>query len=103
MVNASYSTGMTYFQTARHITVPIAFQRMLPSLITQSIVTFQDTSLAFVIGLQEFVRRASIVDNMEVRSIELFGFVAVIFFIFCFISSKIARHYEEKGRRTGLL
>ena len=100
---AAFSTGMTYAQTARFILVPIAFRRMLPSLITQSIVTFQDTSLAFVIGLQEFVRRASIVDNLEVRSIQLFGFVAVVFFIFCFIGSKISRHFEEKGRRTGLL
>ena len=82
---------------------PIAFRRMLPSLITQSIVTFQDTSLAFVICLQEFVRRTSIVDNMEVRSIQLYGFVAIVFFIFCFIGSKISRHFEEKGRKTGLL
>jgi glutamate/aspartate transport system permease protein len=100
---AAYSTGMTYTQTARYILVPIAFRRMLPSLITQSIVTFQDTSLAFVIGLQEFVRRTSIVDNLEVRSIQLYGFVAIVFFIFCFIGSKISRHFEEKGRKTGLL
>ena len=103
LINASFSTGMTYSQTARYILIPIAFRRMLPSLITQSIVTFQDTSLAFVIGLQEFVRRTSIVDNLEVRSIELFSFVAIIFFIFCFIGSKISRHFEEKGRRTGVL
>ena len=100
---AAYSTGMTYTQTARYILVPIAFRRMLPSLITQSIVTFQDTSLAFVIGLQEFVRRTSIVDNLEVRSIQLYGFVAIVFFIFCFVGSKISRHFEEKGRKTGLL
>ena len=100
---AAYSTGLTYTQTARYILVPIAFRRMLPSLITQSIVTFQDTSLAFVIGLQEFVRRTSIVDNLEVRSIQLYGFVAIVFFIFCFIGSKISRHFEEKGRKTGLL
>lgn len=103
LISAAYSTGLTYPQTARHILVPVAFRRMLPSLITQSIVTFQDTSLAFVIGLQEFVRRTSIVDNLEVRSIQLFGFVAVVFFIFCFISSKIARHFEEKGRKIGIL
>jgi glutamate/aspartate transport system permease protein len=102
MVNASYSTGMTYAQTTRHITVPVAFQRMLPSLITQSIVTFQDTSLAFVIGLPEFVRRASIVDNMEVRSIELFGFVAVVFLIICYIGSRISRHYEDKYRKVNV-
>ena len=103
LINASFSTGLNYSQTARYILIPIAFRRMLPSLITQSIVTFQDTSLAFVIGLQEFVRRTSIVDNLEVRSIELFSFVAIIFFIFCFIGSKISRHFEEKGRRTGVL
>ena len=84
LVSAAYSTGLTYTQTARYVLIPVAFRRMLPSLITQSIVTFQDTSLAFVIGLQEFVRRTSIVDNLEVRSIQLFGFVAMIFFIFCF-------------------
>jgi glutamate/aspartate transport system permease protein len=76
---------------------------MLPSLITQSIVTFQDTSLAFVIGLQEFVRRTSIVDNLEVRSIQLFGFVAIVFFIFCFTGSKIAHYFEEKGRKLGMI
>ena len=102
-ISAAYSTGLTYSQTARYILIPIAFRRMLPSLITQSIITFQDTSLAFVIGLQEFVRRTSIVDNLEVRSIQLFGFVAVVFFIFCFTCSKISLHFEEKGRKTGIL
>ncbi|UCE54801.1 MAG: amino acid ABC transporter permease [Desulfobacterales bacterium] len=103
LTSAAYSTGLTYSQTARHILIPIAFRRMLPSLITQSIVTFQDTSLAFVIGLQEFVRRTSIVDNLEVRSIQLFGFVAIVFFIFCFTGSKISRYFEEKGRKLGMI
>ena len=103
LVSAAFSTGLTSPQTARYILIPVAFRRMLPSLITQSIVTFQDTSLAFVIGLQEFVRRTSIVDNLEVRSIQLFGFVAIIFFIFCFIGSKVSHRFEEKGRRTGIL
>ena len=103
LVNASYSTGMTYAKTARYITVPIAFRRMLPSLITQSIVTFQDTSLAFVIGLPEIVRRASIVDNIEIRSLELFSFVAVIFLIICYAGSIISRHYEDKYRKASVL
>ncbi|KIX12779.1 amino acid ABC transporter permease [Dethiosulfatarculus sandiegensis] len=103
LINASYSTGMTYFQTARHISIPIAMRRMLPSLITQSIVTFQDTSLAFVIGLPELVRRASIVDNLEVRSIELFGFAALVYFIVCFVGSRISRYYEELGRKANII
>lgn len=103
LVNAAYSTGLTYWQTVRYILVPIAFRRMLPSMITQSIITFQDTSLAYVIGLQEMVRRTTIVDSIEVRSIQLYSFVALLFFIVCFIGSRISRHYEEKGRRANVL
>ncbi len=103
LVSAALSTGLTYRQTAVHILVPIAFRRMLPSLITQSIITFQDTSLAYVIGLQEVVRRTTIVDSMEVRSIQLYSFVAVLFFIICFVGSRISLHYEEKSRKAKVL
>ena len=103
LMAASYATGMTYWQTARYISIPIAFRRMLPSLITQSIVTFQDTSLAFVIGLREMVRRASIVDNLEVRSIELYGFAALVYLIVCYIGSQISAYYEEQGRKAKLI
>jgi len=103
LIAASYSTGMTYAQTARYILIPIAFKRMMPSLITQSIVTFQDTSLAFVIGLTELVRRSSIVDNMEVRSIELYGFAAFIYFIVCYTGSQISLYYENKARKVNLI
>jgi glutamate/aspartate transport system permease protein len=103
MIQAAYSTGMTYAQTSRYITIPIAFRRMLPSLITQSIVTFQDTSLAYVIGLQELVRRVKIVDNMEVRSIQLFGFAALVYLVVCYIGSRISRYFEDKYRKANIL
>jgi len=103
LVSAAYSTGLTYTQTARHILVPIAIRRMLPSMITQSIITFQDTSLAYVIGLQELVRRTTIVDSMEVRSIQLYSFVAALFFVICFVGSRISRYYEMKSREANIL
>ena len=103
LVSAAYSTGLTYRQTAAYILVPIAFRRMLPSLITQSIITFQDTSLAYVIGLQEVVRRTTIVDGIEVRSIQLYSFVAVLFFVICFVGSRISLHYEVKSREAKVL
>ncbi len=103
LVSAAYSTGLTYRQTAAYILVPIAFRRMLPSLITQSIITFQDTSLAYVIGLQEVVRRTTIVDGIEVRSIQLYSFVAVLFFVICFVGSRISLHYEAKSRKAKVL
>jgi glutamate/aspartate transport system permease protein len=99
LIQAAYSTGMTYWQTTRYILVPIAFRRMLPSMITQSIVTYQDTSLAFVIGLPELVRRTAIVDGLEVRSIQLFGFVAVVFFITCYLGSVVSRRFEVQRER----
>ena len=99
LIQAAYSTGMTYWQTTRFILVPIAFRRMLPSLMTQSIVTYQDTSLAFVIGLPELVRRTRIVDGLEVRSIQLFGFVAVVFFITCYLGSIVSRRFEVQRER----
>jgi glutamate/aspartate transport system permease protein len=103
LVSAAYSTGLTYTHTARYILVPIAIRRMLPSMITQSIITFQDTSLAYVIGLQELVRRTTIVDSMEVRSIQLYSFAAALFFVICFIGSRISRHYEDKSRKANIL
>jgi len=103
LVSAAYSTGLTYTQTARYIFVPIAIRRMLPSMITQSIITFQDTSLAYVIGLQELVRRTTIVDSMEVRSIQLYSFVAALFFVICFVGSRISRYYEMKSREANIL
>ena len=51
--------------------------------------------LAYVIGLQEMVRRTTIVDSIEVRSIQLYSFVAILFFVICFIGSRISMHYEE--------
>jgi glutamate/aspartate transport system permease protein len=89
--------------SAAYILIPIAFRRMRPSLITQSIITFQDTSLAYVIGLQELVRRTTIVDSLEVRSIQLYSFVALLFFIICFAGSRISLYYEEKSRKAKVL
>lgn len=103
MVGSAYATGLTYWQVARYVTIPIAFRRMLPSLITQSIITFQDTSLAFVIGLHEFVTRANVVNNLEYRSIEIYSFVAIVFLILCYIGSRISFHFETKYRRANVL
>lgn len=103
MVGSAYATGLTYWQVSRYVTIPIAFRRMLPSLITQSIITFQDTTLAFVIGLHEFVTRANVVNNLEYRSIEIYSFVAVVFLILCYIGSRISYHFETKYRRANVL
>src|SRR5690606_10483907 len=87
-MQAAYSTGFTYGDTMRYIVIPQALRNMVPSLLTQSVVVFQDTSLAFVIGLKEFLRSASIVDAREMRSLELYAFVGAVYFLICFMMSK---------------
>jgi glutamate/aspartate transport system permease protein len=93
---AAYSTGFTYAQTMRYIILPQAMRNMVPSLITQTVVVFQDTSLAYVIGLKEFLRSASIVDAREMKSLEIYAFIGVVYFIFCFTMSRFSKKLEAK-------
>lgn len=98
-VMAGLSTGLSYISTMRHIVLPQAIRNMIPVLVTQVIVLFQDTSLAYVIGVREFLRWTSLVDAREFRSIELYATAAVVYFIICFVGSTITRRLEKKGGR----
>jgi len=100
-VKAAYSTGLNYMQMMLSVILPQALRNMAPALLTQSIVIFQDTSLAYVIGVKELLRSAAIVDAREVRSFELYTFVGIVYFIFCYSMSLLVKRWEVK-RRTSL-
>jgi glutamate/aspartate transport system permease protein len=100
-VKAAYSTGLNYPQMMLSVILPQALRNMAPALLTQSIVIFQDTSLAYVIGVKEFLRSAAIVDAREVRSFELYSFVGIVYFVFCYSMSLLVKRWEVK-RRTSL-
>jgi glutamate/aspartate transport system permease protein len=93
---AGLSSGLSLLQTFLHILLPQALRSMLPSLLTQCIVIFQDTSLAYVIGLQDFLTATSIVDAREVRSLELYLFAALVYFLVCYLMSSVVRNWETK-------
>lgn len=99
-VMAGLASGLTHWQTIRYILIPIGLKRVLPSLVTQSIVMFQDTTLAYVIGLREFVRAAAAIDAREVRSLELYGFVGLVYFVICLTASRVIHRLEAKGVGT---
>jgi glutamate/aspartate transport system permease protein len=99
-MQAAYSTGLNYPRTMGYVIVPQAARNMIPSLLTQSVIIFQDTSLAYVIGLKEFLRSGSIVDAREVRSLEIYAFIGVVYFLICFAMSTIAKRWEI--RRSAL-
>lgn len=100
-VMAGYSTGLNYSRTMRHIIIPQALRNMVPSLVTQCVIIFQDTSLAYVIGLKEFLRRTALVDATQFRSIELYSFAAVVYLVFCFAGSMASRRLEKRKRQMG--
>ncbi len=95
-IAAGRAIGLTYPQTMRHIVLPQAFRSMLPVLLTQAIVLFQDTSLVYVVGLKDFLVSAELIANRDQRLVEMFVFVAIVYFIFCFAGSLYARHLQRK-------
>ena len=95
-MQAAYSTALNYRQMMGYVVVPQAMKNMIPSLLTQSVIIFQDTSLAYVIGLKEFLRSGSIVDSREVRSLEIYAFLGVVYFLICFTMSTLSKRWEKK-------
>ncbi|MBL8445855.1 MAG: amino acid ABC transporter permease, partial [Zoogloeaceae bacterium] len=83
-VNAGYALGMTYAQTMFHIVLPQAVRNMLPVLLTQTIVLFQDTSLVYAIGAKDLLKAAEITGRNYNRPVEMYLFVALIYFAICF-------------------
>jgi len=94
-VMAGYSTGLGYYETMRYIILPQALKNMVPPIVTQCVIIFQDTSLAYVIGLKEFLRRIYLVDSRELRSVELYLFAGFVYLIFCSIGTISSRRLEK--------
>ena len=90
-IDAAYALGMSYWQGMRHVILPQAFRNMLPLLLTQTIVLFQDVSLVYVIALPDFVGIASKIAHRDGRLMEMYIFVALIYFILCLGLSQIVR------------
>ncbi len=97
---AGLASGLTEAQTFRSVVLPQALRNMAPSLVTHSVVIFQDTSLAYVIGLREFLRRVNLVDAREARSIELYLFAGLVYFAICSIGAMLGRWLQPAtGKR----
>jgi glutamate/aspartate transport system permease protein len=95
-VSAGYALGLTYWQTMGTIVLPQAFRNMLPVLLTQTIILFQDVSLVYVISITDFVGAASKVAQRDGRLVEMYVFVALVYFIICFGLSKLVKRLQHK-------
>ena len=93
---AGYALGLSYWQTMGRIVLPQAFRNMIPVLLTQTIILFQDTSLVYVVGLKDFLGAASKGGQLSGRIVELYIFVAVVYFLICFGASFAVKRIQAK-------
>jgi His/Glu/Gln/Arg/opine family amino acid ABC transporter permease subunit len=99
-VEAATALGMTATKTMAYVVLPQALKNMVPSLVTQMIVLFKDTSLASIIGYVDLTKAAQIVNNREIRPFELYLFIAVVYWVFTFSMSRMARRLEQSRVTT---
>jgi glutamate/aspartate transport system permease protein len=78
---AANALGLTYAQTMRYVVLPQAFRNMVPVLLTQTIVLFQDTSLVYVLSIPDFLGAASNVAQRDGRLVEMYLFAALVYFV----------------------
>ena len=84
-VAAAYALGLNYWQAMGNVVLPQAFRNMIPVLLTQTIILFQDTSLVYVISATDFLGAASKIAQRDSRLVEMYLFVAVVYFVLCFV------------------
>lgn len=95
-VFAGQALGMTYSQNMRLVILPQAFRNMLPVLLTQTIILFQDTSLVYVISSTDFLGAASKVANRDSRLLEMYTFAALVYFVICSLASWGVRRLQAR-------
>jgi len=93
---SGYALGLNYWQTMGKIVLPQAFRNMLPVLLTQTIILFQDTSLVYVISATDFLGAASKVANRDYRLVEMYTFVAVVYFVISYSLSTLVKGLQNR-------
>ena len=95
-VAAGYAVGMTYAQCMKLIVLPQAFRNMLPVLLTQTIILFQDTSLVYAIGAYDLLKGFEVAGKNFNRPVETYLAAAVVYFVICFSLSMTVRQLQKK-------
>src|SRR5271169_3280128 len=95
-VHSAYALGLGYGQAMRLVILPQAFRNMIPVLLTQTIILFQDTSLVYVISATDFVGAASKIAQRDGRLIEMYLFVAAVYFVLCYTLSFMVKRLQKR-------
>lgn len=95
-VNAGLALGLTYRQNMQQIILPQAFRNMLPVLLTQTIILFQDTSLVYAIGAYDLLKGFTNAGKIYGRSEEAYILAAVVYFVICFALSWSVKRLQAR-------
>lgn len=95
-VSAAYALGLSYWQAMQLVILPQAVRNMLPILLTQTIVLFQDVSLVSLLNVTDFVGASTKIAQRDSRVVELYLFVAIVYFLLCFTLSTMAKHLQRR-------
>jgi len=95
-VHAGQAVGMTYSQNMRLVVLPQAFRNMLPVLLTQTIILFQDTSLVYAIGAYDLLKGFVTAGKIYGRPEEAYLLAAVVYFVMCFGLSFMVKRLQAK-------
>ncbi len=95
-VSAGYAVGMTYAQCMKLIVLPQAFRNMLPVLLTQTIILFQDTSLVYAVGAYDLLKGFEVAGKNFNRPVEMYLLAAATYFVICFSLSMLVRQLQRK-------
>ena len=95
-VSAGYAVGMTYAQCMKLIVLPQAFRNMLPVLLTQTIILFQDTSLVYAVGAYDLLKGFEVAGKNFNRPVEMYLLAAITYFVICFSLSMLVRQLQKK-------
>ncbi|MBG6070850.1 MULTISPECIES: amino acid ABC transporter permease [unclassified Polaromonas] len=95
-VNAGRALGMTYGQNMRLIILPQAFRNMVPVLLTQTIILFQDTSLVYAIGAYDLLKGFTTAGKIYGRPEESYLLAAVVYFVLCYSLSWMVKRLNNR-------
>ena len=95
-VMAGQALGMSYAQNMRLIVLPQAFRNMIPVLLTQTIILFQDTSLVYAIGAYDMLKGFVTAGKIYGRVEEVYILAALVYFVICFGLSALVRRLQGR-------
>lgn len=102
-MSAALSMGLTRWQALRYVILPQAFRNMTPSLINQTVALLKDTSLVYVISLNDFLGAATKLGQRDGRVVEMYLFVAAVYLAMCSIGVWLVNYMQRRKPANGAI